>query len=103
MQNRAKHLALEAARAVDLESAWREKGAMLGAGGQRALVEEPALGRHAGGVPFERLPRRLVDNRAPIGGEQSRIADPELPPRACQHWQQPIGDVVLPKKKTQKP
>ena len=52
-------------------------------------------------MPFERLPRRLVDDRAHIGGEQSRIADPELRHRACQHWQQPIGDVVLHIKKAQ--
>src|SRR5207248_3869895 len=84
----AEHLAIEPAGAVDLEGAGREKGAVLGAGRQQAFVEEPALLRHAGGVPFERLPRRLVDDRADIGGEQSRIADPEFRHRAGEHRQQ---------------
>jgi len=95
VQDRAEHLALEPAGAVDLEGARREEGAMLGVGRPRTLVEKTTLPRHPGGMPFERLAGRLVDHRADIGGEQRRIADRELGHRACQHRQQPVGDVVL--------
>src|SRR5205085_3003937 len=59
MQDRAEHLALESARRVDLESARREKRAVLGAVRQLALVEETARLRHPRRMPLQRLPRRL--------------------------------------------
>ena len=58
VQDRAEHLALEPRRAVDLEGARRKERAVLGAGRQRAAIEQPALARHPLGVPLQRLARR---------------------------------------------
>ena len=61
MQDRAEHLAFEPRRAVDLEGARREEGAVLGAGRQVAAVDQPGFALHPRGVRVQRLaapPRR---------------------------------------------
>ena len=95
MQDRAEHLAVEPAGAVDLESARRDEGTVPGAGRQRALIEKPALLPHSGGMVFKGLPRRLVDDRADIGADQRRVADREFRHRPNQHRQQAISDIIL--------
>ena len=95
MQDRPEHLAIEPRRTVDLERARREEAAVLGPGRQATLIQQAPLPRHPLGVTLQGLARGRVDDRADIGREQPRIADPQLGHRARQHRQDPLGDVLL--------
>jgi hypothetical protein len=46
-------------------------------------------------VALQGLPRLLVDDRADIGRDQRRVADPQFGHGTRQHRQDPLGDVLL--------
>ena len=85
MQDRAENLAGEQLSAVDLEGARGEKGAVLRARWQSALVEQPAFPGHPLRMLLERFARRGIDDRADIGRDQQRVADDQFLHGARQH------------------
>ena len=78
-------LAGEPADAVDLDQGRRDEAAVRVALVERALVEQAAGLAHAGDVPEQVLPGRLVDDGPDVGRELARVADLQLGHGTLEH------------------